>query len=112
MNSTRYSNSATVTLDANGNGSVSINGPKPGQILNIQKIAVMVPNTQRIPGFQLFKNTLAIPANFLGSSSTGQQDTDATISLDLYPGEFLSGQWVHADPGLQATMVVEGTLYF
>lgn len=107
----RYSNYGSVVLDSLGNGSVSIPGPKPGQTITITRVSCFIASTKRIPTFQYYKG-LTVNPDFVASSSTGHNDTDATPNITLYPGEFLTGIWAGADAGVTAFMNVWGILSY
>lgn len=111
MQQTRYSASANVTLDANGNGIVTIPGPKPGQTILLAQVTVNVPTTLKIPKFSYYVGS-ALPPNLVSGSVTGNKDTDSTPNVLMYPGEFVTAVWTGGDPGAQATIVLNGVLTF
>lgn len=111
MPSIRYSTYAAVVLDANGNGSVQISGPKPGQFVHLERVSCFIANTKRIPTFQYYKGFIVNP-DFVASSSTGHNDTDSNPNITLYPGEFLTAIWAGADAGVTAFVNVWGTLTY
>lgn len=111
MGTVRISDSVRTTLDANGNGTVLYNGPKPGQLIVLGQLSIQVLGTKKVPTFKLYKGTVT-DANFVAGSVTGHNDTNSFPDLQLHPGEFVTGQWLGADAGTQATLILFGTMQY
>jgi hypothetical protein len=102
--------SATVVLDANGNGTVTIGPTIPGTAWQVSGVGVLVNGgvAVNVPTFTLYNGGPA-PGNFLGGSYTGSNDSDTGLAITLTPGQILTGVWSGGDPGASATMSVNGT---
>lgn len=98
--------SATVTLDAQGQGVVQL-GPRTGghqwDVTMITTTTTSILPTQ----FYLYRNVLAVSGQ-IGGSWSGNQDFNETDHLHLYNGEQLIGQWIGGTSGGIATMIVTG----
>lgn len=111
MPTVRYLNSKQVTLDANGNGTLTIDGPKPGQSIQLNRVVVNNPTTKRIPHFTYYVGA-AIPPNAVSTSATGQRDTDSNPNLTLHPGEYITAVWSGGDAASISTISLYGVLSY
>lgn len=99
-----WRNSAKTTLDASGNGQVSIAGP--GVPVTITHTVIVVSSAVKEPRFLLYVGGIS-PTQLRDTSYSGSQDVSDTVHR-LQPGQTLIGVWVGGDPGASATMNVDG----
>lgn len=103
--------SAQVVLNGSGNGSVTLGPQVPGQTWFPSGTSVQVnpTSTTVVSQFKLY-NGAAQPANFLGGTYTGDNNSDGLADCTLYCGQFMTGVWAGGNPGATATLVVSGTM--
>jgi len=111
MPQVRWEVNGQVTIDANGNGTVIINGPKPGQHVVVGRVQVQVTNSLRMSACNVYKGN-ANDYNIVSGTATGNRDTDDAPNVDLFPGEFLTAVWSLADPGAIASIYVTGMMTY
>jgi hypothetical protein len=101
--------SASVVLDVNGNGTVTLGPTIPGTTWNVTAQAVLVNNgvATNVPTFLLYNGAVS-PGNLLGGSYTGSNDS-ADFAVTLTPGQILTGVWSGGDAGMLATLSISGT---
>lgn len=101
---------ASVTIAADGTGSVGIGPNQPFERWTISNVAVTCTGVTvgvDSPEFLLYRGT-ADNANFIGGSYSGDRDNDNQIDEELHQGEFFTGVWIGAPVGATATLVVRG----
>ena len=103
----RTSGSASVKLDANGNGQCSV-GPA-GVDWVITTTTVSTATAVKQPIANLYLNGVS-QANLVDGTYTGSGDTTDTKHL-LQPGEQLYATWTGGDPGTLAFLRVGAMAY-
>lgn len=83
-------------------------GPLIPRVLWTPGSIIISTPSNNLPQFFLYRNGTA-QANLIGASINGNSDQVPFVGTPLSAGEFLVGQWVGGDPGVQATMVVTGS---
>lgn len=101
--------SASVTLDGSGNGTVSIGPSSQFQIWNVTNEGCNVTSNTNEPVFKLYKSSGISAGAFLGGSNQGSNDS-ASIDVTLYSGMKLTGVWTGGDAGATATLALQGTM--
>ena len=101
--------SASVTLDSNGNGQVTLGPSIPGIIWYPVGASCIVSSDNSTPVFQVFQDAIG-QSNFQGGSQTGNNDTASLSAITLYPGQTLIGVWTGGDPGATASFNLTGTM--
>lgn len=101
--------SASVTLNGSGNGSVTIGPVNQFQVWNVENEGCTVTSNVNEPVFRLFQSNGLSAGTFLGGSNQGSNDS-ASISVTLHPGMKLTGQWTGGDAGAVATLALQGTM--
>ena len=103
--------SASVTLDASGNGTAST-GPQVAEYWDGLSVAVSVATAAAEAGCSLYLGSGLSAGELLGQTATGSSgDTYQEASGDLLVqlGQKLTAVWKGGDPGALATMSVFGT---
>jgi hypothetical protein len=98
----------SVTLDASGDGQVSLGPSIPGVLWTVTTVGCFTSTAVNTPTFYIYYGNAAA-FNFIAASYTGNLDSDSDISLTLYTGQTLLGVWAGGDSGAQATMSIFGT---
>jgi hypothetical protein len=101
--------SASCTLDANGNGSVSLGPINQFQEWNVTNEACTVTSNVSEPTFKYYLANGLSAGALIGGSNEGSSDSDNTPIL-LLPTMKLTGVWANGDPGATATFVLHGTM--
>lgn len=99
--------SASVTLNASGNGSVRL---RPGNFRtrwSVQSVKVGVSTNVAEPVANLTLGS--VTGAPLGSTYTGSNDTCSDLRVELTPGQGIWCTWTGGDPGALATATVYGT---
>lgn len=110
MTTLPLSESASVTLDGSGSGSVRIGPNAPGVIWRPGVVGVRVSSMGLSPTCQIYAGPSASPSYFCDGTYTGQQNsTDAVKGQELRVGQYVWAVWSGGDPGAEATLTVTGT---
>jgi hypothetical protein len=99
---------ASVTLNAQGAGTVSVGPNMPGVTWTVTSVACFTSTANLVPTFYLYTPFVA-PFNFVGGSYSGNNDQNTGLTVLLFPGQLLYGVWAGGDNGATATMSVYGT---
>lgn len=101
--------SASVTLDGSGNGTVFLGPNIVREFWTPDAVSVVTsPNTTEAQCF-LYLGNGPTPGNQLGATFTGSTgDTCAMAGFDLRPGQSIIAKWVGGTPGAVATVTVFG----
>lgn len=94
---------ASVTLDASGNGTVTLSPPNNRVVWNVSTVAVQGSSSVKIPNATVF-----LGSTNLGGTYAGTNDSD-NVSVMVYPGQQLTVKWVGGDAGASATAYAYGT---
>lgn len=100
----------SVTLDANGSGTVSIGPSNAFQTWKPSNAACSVSTNTKEPVFVLYNGPSTDPSTRIGGSYTGSNDSTNLSDITLYPGTMLTGQWTGGDAGATATLSLTGTI--
>lgn len=110
---------ARVTLDVNGNGSVTLGPqrvrehwqPTSASVSTFPNPATPAPNTGTNEAqCSVYMGTTANNTTFLGQTATGSTgDTCGFAGQDMQTGMVITAIWKGGDPGSVATVVVNGT---
>lgn len=106
--SLNLSTSKTVTLDANGNGTVQLGPESAGVVWTVSQVACFTTSSVNNPVFNLYLGD-PNPVNFMGGTFSGSNDANTGLAVVLNQGQYFSGQWVGGDPGAVGTFTVLGT---
>lgn len=100
--------SATVTFDANGQGTAFIGPNVYGTSWSLNRITTSCtsPPTNQVT-FIVYKGFIS-PGTQIGGTFSGQQDSDET-TLDLKCGDLLVCQWTGGNQGDSGTVSLFGT---
>ena len=101
--------SVSVTLDASGNGTVTIGPVNQFQVWNVTNEGCTVTSNVKEPVFKLFLSNGLSAGAFLGGTNQGSNDSD-DLAVTLYPGMKLTGRWTGGDVGAVATLALTGTV--
>ena len=106
-----YDTTASATADGSGNATAIVQGPPWGQRWQLERITLSIPtmSTTAIVPCRVYRNS-ADAANTVGSTRTGQLDTDDQPRVALAPGEQLGVVWNSATPGAQCRVNVSYSL--
>lgn len=105
--------SGSVTLDANGGGSITFDPDNARQRWEVVRIVVSTnqpPGTAPIPAAEVFVNHQSSPGNSQGATWTGNMDTFTGLS-DVGPCDFLTVVFTAGTPGTIAYANLSGTRY-
>ena len=101
------SQTAIVTLNADGNGMVTLGPSSPGTVwMPTSCVISATSNNSGTTQFAMYQNYIA-DATFAGGSLTGSNDT-ASLDMTLYPGQTILGVWSGGDAGATAVLTVYG----
>lgn len=103
-------NTASITLDGSGNGSVRIGPQYADQIWHISNIATLVSSSALEATFNVYQGRSAGSGNFKGGSLTASNDSSDFSNVVIYHGDTIFAQWVGGDPGATATIVISGEM--
>lgn len=104
---TRFAN---VTLDANGNGTVSLGPSVVREFWKPTGATVSVSTQNREASCSLYLGATLTGAQKLGATSTGSTgDTYGFADFEMVPGQVLFAQWSGGDAGATATLNVYGS---
>lgn len=102
--------SAQVTLNAAGAGSVTIGPRRAGARWKVRTLAVSTSPAVLTPRARVYLGTAA-PGSLVGGTEVGSNDADNNMDVELWSGQSLTVVWEAGDPGAVATVSVLGTLY-
>lgn len=99
----------TVTLDANGNGSVVLRPSNAHESWTIRSTVVRTTTAVKNPVFQDFVGASGIVGGqAVDTTYTGNNDSSDTI-IEINEGSFLTAVWTGGDVGAIASVAVRGT---
>ena len=102
--------SVSVTLNGAGGGQVQAGPALPGVSWLPVTVAILVqPASATVVSSFLLYNGPAQPANFIGGTYTGDNNSNDVTCPPMYAGDVLTGVWKGGNPGAIATMTVTGT---
>lgn len=102
--------SASVTLDANGNGTVQLGPRIVREHWKPNNVAVSASTYTKDAQCQTFMGTSIVAAELISTSQTGSSGDNCGMSdIDMQPGTLLISRWTGGDVGATATMHVTGT---
>lgn len=96
--------SASTTLNASGNGSVTLSPPTSRVIWHVSTVAVGGSSTVNIP-----IAVVSLGSTNLGGTYSGTNDSD-NVDVLVWPGQHITVTWSGGDSGASATAYVYGTL--
>jgi hypothetical protein len=94
----------STTLDASGNGRVSLGPSSTRAIWNVTTVAVSGSSTVNIP-----TATVSLGSLNLGGTYSGTSDSD-NVNVMVYPGQQITVVWTAGDAGAAASAYVYGTI--
>jgi len=97
------SESATVKLDASGNGTLKMGPTRRGQTWYPTLIAVSIPNPTKIPTATVTNGSIG-----LGQTFTGSGDSTDLAGAVVYPGQQITITWAGGDANAVATASITG----
>ncbi len=103
----------SVTLDANGNGTVTLipyNANQRWEVTQINVSTSQAPTAIPVPTAEVFVNTSLSRVNSRGASWSGNQDTYEGL-VKVGPCDTLNVVFSAGIPGTVASVTVEGTYY-
>lgn len=98
--------SATVTLDASGNGTVKLGPTSTRQTWHVTNAAVQVSSNTLEPTANLYQNGLASKLGGTYTGSNDSSDLDVTVR-----GGFIMCVWTTGDAGAKATLFLQGSIH-
>lgn len=103
--------SASVVLDVNGNGSVTIGPSMSAERWEVQSVVVKIPNAILIPQATIYNGPIA-DSNKVAFTYVGSGDSaSGGNSVNLGSGQFMSVQWESGDSGAVATATLQGNRF-
>lgn len=99
--------SASVTLDANGYGTVRLGPGRHGVRWTIRRITVQTSTDTLVPIAKVYRG-LPGAAAFVSGTFVGSFDADDALNQELDHGEFLTVEWSGGDAGAVATATWTG----
>jgi hypothetical protein len=100
--------SASVVLNASGNGTASAGPGLPGVSWQPTSIAVSVSTSNSEAQCNVYLGLSASAGSLLGATATGSTGDSADCEQTVWPGQSLIAVWTGGDPGATATMSVFG----
>jgi len=107
LNTYRLAESAEVTLDADGNGSVKLGPTIPSVTWQVETLSVSTSTNNRIPRAYVYEGTES-PGNLLGGTENGSRDAMGP-SVRLETSAYITVVWRGGDNGARASVAVTGT---
>lgn len=107
MGARQLRDSARVTLDANGDGSVRFGPGRHGVTWTITRIAVQTSTDTKVPTVRIYRGEVGA-ASFISGSFVGSMDADDGLSEQLHHGEYLTVAWTGGDASAVATATYSG----
>lgn len=92
----------SVTLDANGNGTLTLGPKNLGQTWQVSTVAV-TGNSASTPSA-----TVSLGSISLGGTYAGNNDSD-NVNVTVWPGQTLTYKWTGGTPGAVQTGYAYGT---
>lgn len=104
------STSASVVLDASGNGTVGIGPNLPGVSWGPSlNIAVSASTNSNEAQCNVYVGLLPVPGSLVAATSTGSTGDSTEYSGTVWPGQMVIAAWTGGDPGATATVSIQGT---
>lgn len=107
MTSRQFRDSAQVTLDANGDGSLRLGPNRHGVRWIINRITVQTSTSTLVPMAKVYRGGIG-DASFITGTFVGNFDVDDGLNEELNNGEYLTVAWTGGDPGAVATATWNG----
>lgn len=102
--------SASVTLDVNGNGTVSVGPSIVREHWQPTNIAVSATSAAIEAQCNVYLGTTPSASQLVLTTTTGSSgDSSGASGIDMQPGQLLIAQWKGGDVGAIATLHVNGT---
>lgn len=102
--------SASVVLDANGNGIAQVGPRIVREHWNPTNVAVSATSFTKDAQCNVYLGTTITAAQLVLSTTTGSSgDSSGASGIDMQPGQLLIAQWKGGDVGATATLHVNGT---
>ena|ERR1700761_4645047 len=101
----------SVTLDANGQGTVTLGPAKPNERWEIQSVAVSVSSNTNEPMAKCYRDIVSQTA-LIGGTYSGSFDYDSAFNYTVFPGRKLVVQWTGGDIGATASVRISGNDVF
>ncbi len=104
-----YQDSHSITLDGNGDGSVTFNGPPSLTTRTLSNVVVSVDSATPRPTCRVYRSSTS-PSRLMATTPLGNDDTlVADPGDELQTGEPLIIVWSGGAPGARAYANVNGT---
>jgi hypothetical protein len=108
-----FTRTASVTLDSNGNGTVSLGPSVPGEVWLPDSCSISATGSIPVTGTPvlfLYAGEGVSAGSFVDSTYNVTGASSSMISgKTLYPGQQVFAVWSGGPPGQVATLVVKGT---
>lgn len=102
--------SSSVTLDANGNGTVSLGPSVVREHWQPTNVAVSATSAVLDAQCNVYLGTTPTAGQLVLTTTTGSSgDSSGASGIDMQPGQLLIAQWKGGDVGATATLHVNGT---
>jgi len=99
------SETATVVLNASGNGTIQMGPNRLGQTWKPSIVAVGTSTAVKVPIAEVFQGSTSLGATFSGSN-----DSNTLTDITVYSGQKLKIVWTGGDVGAVATASLSGTI--
>jgi len=107
MNPQSYS--VSVTLNASGNGTVTLGPQIAKEHWQVASATVSVTTNVKESACSVFLGTTPVSSTLYGQTETGSTGDTCTIGQDIQSGQLVIAQWTGGDVGSVATMTLTGT---
>jgi len=105
MSTFPLSESATVKLDASGNGTLKMGPTRRGQTWKPTLLAVSIPSPTKVPSATVTNGSVG-----LGETFTGSGDSTDLTGTTVYAGQQITITWTGGDANAVATASISGTV--
>lgn len=106
----RLADTASVTLDGSGNGSVRFGPNHPRQAWRVNSISVQVATNTKEATAQVYRGNVSPGSRISGTVSGSTGDTDPDLNEHLWPGEYITVSWTGGDANTKATATYSGVI--
>jgi hypothetical protein len=106
MNPQSYS--VSITLNASGNGTVTLGPQIAKEHWQVASATVSVSTNVKESQCSVFLGTTPVSSTLYGQTETGSTGDTCTIGQDIQSGQLVIAQWTGGDVGSVATMTLTG----
>lgn len=101
--------SGNVTLDANGNGSITLGPERGGERWRVTRIAVTCTSVLQSE-VRIYRNIVSSQTRLFGSQAGNDDVASGDPPIDIPTGGRIVVEWAGGTPGSVGTAVLEGKL--